>query len=380
MKHIIPIIFTSLLLFACSGGDKNKRTILIKSDKVLSFTIDDNTKTKITVLFPYTGSDGKEYLTFQNSGKNEIQIYDMRTEELAFKLEPEVNGENGIGFLRGYTIKNRDSIFVSTQGKAEISLIDYRGKVKNRYRYDKTEDGHLLHYGAINSFRYKPIIFHENKMYILPTGNRWGATNPVSSVIDLETKTVHALQGFQYPSMPKTDNRAKMLGKEADFSRCFNGKQFVYSFSFREDIFVTDINHDSVKSINVKSKYINQISERDDYGNLTFKDMVAESNYGNLFYDTYRKVYYRVAYPGAELEKGINGLDLLEYGHRNFSIIILNEDFEIIGETLFPDYTYNSRLMFVREDGLYISTSHFMNPNYSDDILSFQRVDLSREP
>lgn len=256
MKHIIPIIFTSLLLFACSGGDKSKRTILIKSDKVLSFTIDDNTKTKITVLFPYTGSDGKEYLTFQNSSKNEIQFYDMRTEELAFKLEPEVNGENGIGFLRGYTIKNRDSIFVATQGKAEISLIDCKGNVKDRYKYDKTEDGHFLHYGAISSYRYKPIIFHENKMYILPTGNRWGA----------------------------------------------------------------------------------------------------------------------------ELEKGINGLDLLEYGHRNFSIIILNEDFEIIGETLFPDYTYNSRLMFVREDGLYISTSHFMNPNYSDDILSFQRVDLSREP
>jgi hypothetical protein len=34
--------------------------------------------------------------------------------------------------------------------------------------------------------------------------------------------------------------------------------------------------------------------------------------------------------------------------------------------------------MFVREDGLYISSSHFLNPNFSDDILSFQRFDLVR--
>lgn len=66
----------------------------------------------------------------------------------------------------------------------------------------------------------------------------------------------------------------------------------------------------------------------------------------------------------------------MQYGRKNFSIIILDRDFNIIGETLFPDYTYNSTLMFIREDGLYISDSHYLNPDFSDDILSFQRFDL----
>ncbi len=41
---------------------------------------------------------------------------------------------------------------------------------------------------------------------------------------------------------------------------------------------------------------------------------------------------------------------------------------------MFPDYTYNSNIMFVHEDGLYISDSHYLNPNFSDDELSLKLV------
>ena len=43
----------------------------------------------------------------------------------------------------------------------------------------------------------------------------------------------------------------------------------------------------------------------------------------------------------------------------------------------FPDYTYNSRLIFVREDGVYISNSHYLNPNFNDDTLGFNRFSLN---
>jgi len=64
-----------------------------------------------------------------------------------------------------------------------------------------------------------------------------------------------------------------------------------------------------------------------------------------------------------------NFREMWDYGRKIFSIIILNRDFQIIGETLFPEYIYNPGVMFVRKDGLYISASHFKNPEYSDDIL-----------
>lgn len=33
-------------------------------------------------------------------------------------------------------------------------------------------------------------------------------------------------------------------------------------------------------------------------------------------------------------------------------------------------------MMFVREDGLYISDSHYKNPSFNEDVLSFRRFEL----
>ena len=69
-------------------------------------------------------------------------------------------------------------------------------------------------------------------------------------------------------------------------------------------------------------------------------------------------------------------MELIEYGRKTFSIIILDKELNKLGETLFPNYTYNSRQLLVLPDGLYICNSHFMNPDVNDDILSFIRFDL----
>lgn len=106
------------------------------------------------------------------------------------------------------------------------------------------------------------------------------------------------------------------------------------------------------------------------------KDLCENPKYGNLYYDNYRHVYYRLAYPGDELPFKENYKDLYAYGRRKFSIIILDKDFNIIGETLFPEYIYNPTAMFICEDGVYISDSHFKNPAYDEDRLSFVRFEL----
>ena len=72
-------------------------------------------------------------------------------------------------------------------------------------------------------------------------------------------------------------------------------------------------------------------------------------------------------------------MELLQFGRKNFSIIILDKNFRILGETLFPDNTYNPQIIFVRPEGLYITDSHYLNPRYSDDILSFQKYELVEE-
>lgn len=207
------------------------------------------------------------------------------------------------------------------------------------------------------------------------------AQNPVSAIMDMETNQIKALP-FSYPLFPASDDKRKAYGVESSFSRCCDGAQFVYSFNFKENIYVASLSHDSVREIAVRSKYIDEVVTPDENSNLGFKQMLklmCESpNYGNLIYDKYRRVYYRVAYPKTEIEPDENCMDVWQYGRKLFSLIILDADFNIVGETLLPEYTYNSTLMFVREDGLYICESNVMNPAFNENELVFRRFELLR--
>jgi hypothetical protein len=370
-----------ILAFSCENKKRDRVDMytLKKSESQLSFSLDNNTKSDILALFLYKDEDKTEYLTFQNPGQNEILFYNMDSRLLEFKVTPQYEGNNGVGTFLGYYVHNLDSIFLTIVGIEEIALIDRNAIVKDKYPFDITRDGITLSAFYSTSYRYHPILLFGKKLCIVPGCNRWVDRSPVCATIDLTDGTVEALQAFNYPSFPGADNKAKKASAEIYVSRCFNGKQFVYSFYFDEDIYVVSPDHETIERVKVKSNYINKIGILDDYGNLTYEDVCENPNYGNMFYDEYRDVYYRIAYPETEIEKGIRGMELQYYGRKNFSIIILDKDFNIIGETMFPDYTYNSNVMFIREDGLYISSSHYLNPEYSDDVLSFRRFDLVKK-
>jgi hypothetical protein len=309
--------------------------------------------------------------------QNEILFYDLNTGVLEFTIKPYVEGNNGVGFFNGYYIHNLDSIYITEGSSSELSIIDRNAILKDKIQYAESAEGIPLKAYSSITFLYQPMVVIDNKMYILPSCNRWAETDPVCAVIDMATHHVQALLGFTYPTFPGADNKAKSSGDEGYLSRCFDGKRFVYSFYFDENIYVAPPDHEHVELVKVKSNYIDKVKLLDDYGNVTLEDGCENPNYGNMLYDEYRDVFYRIAYPQTELErKDIRAIDLLRYGRKNFSIIILDKDLNIIGETMFPDYTYNSTVMFIREDGLYISNSHFMNPEYSDDVLSFRRFDL----
>lgn len=372
MKEHIALILLFLTLISCQSNTSNKKTsfILKESDKVVTFKLNNHTKSSINVMSLFTDSAGREYLTFQNPGQNEIHFYDIHTRELATVVNPEVEGNNGVGFYTGYYIQSLDSIFITSYGST-ITLINRDAKIIDRFPYDKAQDSILLENYCAISFVYKPIINIDNKLYIMPSCNRWAAKKPVCAYIDLSDRTVHALTGFEYPTFPGADNKAKLSGIENDVSRCFDGRRFVYAFYYDEDIYVVSPDHQSTRRVKVKSKYIDKVKLLNDY-ELTEKEMCENPNYGNLIYDKYRNVYYRIAYPETEIEKNVRTMELLMYGRKKFSIIILDQDFNTIGETLFPEYQYNSAVMFIREEGLYISTSHPMSPDYSDEKLTFK--------
>lgn len=372
---VVVCISWALLSLSCSDvRNKNEEFVLKKTDKTISLKLPHDVKSSIMTMSVYS-ENKNDYLTFQNPTKNQILFYNLDSCKLEFKIEPEIEGPNGVAFTLGYYIHNLDSIFLTTRSFEDISLVDCDANLIDKFYYGKTFDNEELRRFYSTTSIYTPMIVIDNKMYIVSGCNRWGKSNPVSAYIDIVTKEVHALP-FNYPSFQGADNKNKRAGIEEHMSRCFDGNNFIYSFYFDEDIYVLSVDHEKNNRIKVKSKYIENVKYIDDYGKMSIEQSCEIPNYGNLLYDKFRDVYYRIAYPETSLEKGVKGYELREYGRKTFSIIIIDNKFNVIGETKFPDYTYNSRLIFIREDGVYISNSHYLNTNYDDDVLSFQKFEL----
>lgn len=380
-----PLLFLSILsitylLYSCDSRE-NKLYALVKSDKSISFKLDNETKNSVLYLNPYTDKDKREYLVLQNysfqNRTNEFQFYDMKTKELAFKIRPDIEGPNGVGRIIGCHIQSLDSIYLTCLTEPILIRINKDLQIKEKVSYEKTTDSIPLSEFCFTTSSHKLATVIGKTMYIYSSPNRWVDKDPVTVTLNLETKEIKALP-FIYPDYPGSDVKLKKYGLEDSFSRCYDGQRFLYSFLYDENIYVANPAHDSIRKVPIKSKFFDKIQLPDE---LTAQaiDFCQNAMYGNLLYDSYRDVYYRVTYPTAEIEKEVKPIELIEYGRKNFSIIILDKDLKIIGETLFPDYTYNSKQMLVLADGLYISDSHFMNPQFSDDLLSFVRFDLATQ-
>ena len=389
MKNIIGILILIAVLISCGSRSKlneSKVTSLLElTNDSLVFHLDDSTHVLAKTLYQFTDDRGNEYFTFQNGEANEILIFDMKSGQLLKKIRIDYEGANGVTRFIGYYINSLDEIYLSRPDKCEIILIDGNGNIKKKYNYESTDDGQMLIPGFFSTIIYTPLVFIEELMYIPQDLNpmlsdKMLERSSVTITIDTLTNGVKNLP-MRFPPIVSVEDvkNHKTVGNEFSYSRCFNGRQFVYSFFYDEDIYITNPEHDSIFTRKAKSKYIDKVSP------LGYQpDNLIQSNkikcevpmYRNLIYDEYREVYYRLVYPQTEMEKNEDYYEVFQFGRKAFSIIILNKDFEIIGETLFPEYTYVSGMMFVRKDGLYISDSHYKNPSFNENVLSFRRFEL----
>lgn len=383
MRFVYLYCLLSFLLFSCGEADRDEYA-LVKSDRELVFELDRNVRNVTFSLFPYTDKDGEEYLTFQNMDVNDILFYSMEDQKFRFKIVPEISGNNGVGLIGGYYIHNLDSLFLTVRGQTEIAIINRRAEVVDKLEYETSSDNQPLRPFSSYTSVYHPLVVEDSILYLFPKCNRWTTFSPMCVGLNMKTRETKRYP-MNYPRFEGADNRAKLSGAvEIYVSRCFNGKEFVYSFYYDESIYITSINQERVERKPIKSRYLDKIVFPDDYGRTMdrqdgFKQICERSHYGSMRYDPYRDVYYRVAYPKTEIEPGVNTMELMQYGRKVFSIIIADNRFNVIGETLFPAYRYNPDMMFIREDGLYISASHPMSPDFSDDELRFHRFELRKK-
>lgn len=390
-KLSLILAFFVLAVISISCGNKEKtnsksvfKTELKETDKYLSFELDNSTSLVIKSMFTYLDKKGNEYLAFQNNMQAELLIYDIKKQSLHKKITFDREGPNSVGYISGFHISNFNEIYLNRQDRRELIVCDIDGKQLRTIPYGQTSDGIRTTPGILLSFAYTPLIIDNGNIYITQYPNPiHGMENiieesAVSAIIDTAKHETHFLP-FKYPPIIKSSEYRKK--GNLDFSREFDGTNFIYSFTLDENIYITSKDHQKIKKINAKSQYIKHVVANEHPGeiNSSLKQFCTEASYGNIVYDKYRKVYYRIAYPETQTDETKYLKDEWEFGRKKFSIIILDKNFNIIGETLFPEYNYISTLMFVHPDGLYISDSHYKNPGFNENKLSFRLFKLSND-
>ena len=384
MKKIWICAFVVASFCSCGNKGKNYSYTLQTVDTFLNYHLASDVKVPMMIRSCMDNA-GKEYVYFQNGILPELLIYDIHNETLVKRVKFKEEGPDAIegGFLDGFMMTDCNHIYIVSIPQPELYITDTTGCIKRKMSYAETADGYkprgcLTDNGAFQ--------FIDGKLYIPQDVNfRYGKDVMEKSALlcslDTLSGEVEALP-FKFPKIGSSIRRGSPNIVNTDYQFCFNGQEFVYSFEYMDDLMVVNPLTHQVEYKAVRSRYIGEMkpfSSESTNDAVLQKELCEYPSYGKIIYDSCNKVYYRVAYVPQEIDKDVDALSLFRTGRKQFSIMILDEDFNVIGEHLFPPYTYNPRLSFVSKGKLYISLNNIMNPDYSDDVIRFQMVELVKD-
>lgn len=382
MLRVILLFFSFCILFSCKDSQEMARldTYQLKPTGIVKkFVLDTDVRYNCFYLYLFKDEVGREYLSFLNYRTNQIYFYDWETAACILKLELDAEGPDGVVLCSGYYVKDFDNIYVTNYAYPGLIRVDTMAHIVQKIPYGTTQDGYeILQSYAPSSFAYNAPVIMGDSIYIIQPPLQFVSMEqtPLSILIDTARHSSVSLP-LTYEILSEKEKETNYFGT---YSRIFDGKNFIYSFRVKEDIIIASLDHRVIKQVKVKSRYMGDVTGVQKDTEWGPKQNLELARYGDLIYDPYREVYYRFAYPKVSLEKDMNWWGKSIFGCKKFSVIILNKDFQIIGETLFPESIYNSYVFFVREDGLYISRDYQMlYGNQSDDYMTFERVELVKK-
>lgn len=370
MKKLLFIMIL-ITIMACNDSKKEKEKCkLTPSVDLLNFAIPPSIHSASNNL-TYAECNGEKSLIYASN--NDLHFFDLEKGKLAHTTKFHQVGPDGIGSLQGFFVHNFDSIYLVNT--INILLADTSGTVKKRIELSKKFNHNLpvtiIH--TFYSFNQSPIIDNFNlylTTYLVDQINTKDVTPYSMGVtLNLLNDSVSLMQ-HRYPPLDNTH--------ESYFSRAYLGDNiWLYGFVYNNEILKIS-NNNKLVHISAKSGLARDKISRHRFS-TDFKEnsirFLQSQWYGSLIYDKWRRKTYRIFYPGMEnIDKNqqVSYYQSLREMPEQFSVIILDENLNKIGETLMPKDKYNPRMFFVNEDGLHFAL-HVNHPEFDPDYLKFAR-------
>lgn len=358
-------------LFACNSGKNSraKEVSLVLSDTEIHITIDEKTRNVTTTLM----HNNTDELYFVNHIKNSIQVYNTTKQSLDRELIFDNNGPDGIGQLDGFVFV--DSLFlIYARHESEIVIADFFGKIMKRVSYEPPSG-----YSTTRGISIIPNLYEkDNKVLIKATidgnfrelGNNELKEYSLGYTLDLHNGETQ-LVSHRYPE-------DYWKGFKKDFSTFFvqqgQGSVFVYSLFADHRVFYANSEFDLLQDKEAKSRFFEASFEAiplDGSRLERAKYFSAEQRYQDLLFDPYRNLYYRFAYHQSDILPE-SDLNIMRFYPKEFSILILDVDFNLIGESFIKNENrFAPSNCFVHKSGLYMSLSHPNNEYISEDEIAY---------
>lgn len=379
------------LLLSCSERTKvdrlNKSNLKLKESKIeINIPIDSKTSCE-TMCLQYFREKRNEYLAILNKYENAVQIYNIQDTLMCNKLKFDIRGgENATNKIKGFKIINKDTVFV-TSFLYNIYLTNFDGEVYKKLNYWKPIGGIYPSYSYSSTTIDESFIYKAPYLYIAQS--RISTKNPsVKFDPDINSKICLAFdtssEELKFLEMNhSTFGQDGSVPTNTRYARIYNGNEFVYAPCGDHYMYVTK-DHQRIISKKVKSQFLTekQFGILDNFKqNETIKRsqiMHAKAGfYLNILYDEERDMYYRIVKLPMNVRSKYNpDFDYTDY---KISIMLLDNELNILDEIPLAEHIYNWRMAFVNKKGLWISTNNINNPNFSEDYLSFRLISINSE-
>lgn len=332
---------------------------LVEKDTIV-FGLDSITSQLFSALEYNSSSKTMSFIAEKN-----ILVYDYVSKSLIRKIS--INSS----YPTSYSMLNTDSIYIIDYGDEKVLRINQDGNVLNEYKIIRG-----IKYFPLPITKISPVVFKDNALFF--TGNVAGeyideneSNRMVLCKLDLGSGKVSYF--VPYPDIYQTYNWGGALFRWVYSD--YNADRDLFVFSFPADNYIYTISDDmkQMQKYYAGSRHIDVMTyfERNKIIPIDSETKVkhyAESHsYANIIFDKYRNVYYRIAELGTEYN-GIPGWQ------KEISIIIMDRQFQIIGETFVGKCNLNYKYaIFVNEYGLHIPQIT------SEDVLCFKRYELCKK-
>ena len=381
--------FFILTLVSCqpskNNNGKRQNEVELVAEKQLVFPLDEQTYYLSKSMFQFE-ENGKEYLHFENTRKSlyNIVIFDIENRQIAKQIPLHKTGPNGLPAVFGSRPSpGAQYILVAQNNISRISSINDKGEVIRNYNFQTPESQFTsLHLGSY----YNTPGFVKDSCLFLKIGipkpdmkrEDWPKTHMFAS-LDLRTGKVKWVPIF-YPPIFKEEYENIDGGYGFSYDYNYKENRLICGFFGYDSLMVTDdLKH--IRWYNAKSRYLKSMKPK--LGNAmaginSIIEFCETPKYWHIMYDKYRNVYYRFAEMPYKLAPNESPYD--EPKGKEFSVIVLNADFEIIGETRFPGKKYFYKMSFVGKEGLYISENNLENPQFDENKLVFTCFKIKKAP